>query len=392
MRIKADWRLGALAALAALGVFWGLRHFSPPDEETVGKAQPVSVREVGPMDFREDFSTQGTIRALRFAAVTPKADGTILEVYVREGDRVRRGQPLFRTDNVRQEEAYRIAQRDVDAASFAVEERTHAVIRARAELERVELDLKRFRELLDEGAISQSMFDDVSTRYRQAKAMYASAQSMLNSAQASLRKAQGALNIARKNLSDTTVVSPMDGMVSRRLMEPGEMGRAGVPVLRIDDPSQVEVLAYLPSEMYPKVVPGVTRVELLDSSGAPVEVLTVKIKSPVVDPTSRSFEVRCLAEGGPSKVPGAMAELRFLLGSSRSLGIPRRSVVHREEGDVIYTVSGDVARMVRVVTGLSTDGHVELVSGDVKAGDLVVVDGAQMLDQGSKVKVVRRSK
>lgn len=352
---------------------------------------PITVASVKAMDFQDRFSTQGSIRALRYAAVTPKSDGTILEIYVREGDRVKRGSPLFKTDNIRQEEALRMAQRDLEGASFAAEERRQALIRARADLERVELDYRRFGELLKDGAVSQSMFDDVSTRYRQAKAMVRSAESMLKAAEASLSKARAALGIAQKNYGDTTVFSPMDGMISRRMAEPGEMGHPGVPVLRIDDPSILEVQAFLPAELYPKISVGRTKLTIEDPSGLYRETLPVTTKAPVVDPTTRTFEVRCRTKGSPYKVPGAMANVTVQLGSRRSLGVTAKGVVQKESGPVVYVVNGSSVKEVPVATGLRSNGWVEITSGDLKEGTDIAAEGASMLSNGSVVRVIRRT-
>ncbi|MCX7827741.1 MAG: efflux RND transporter periplasmic adaptor subunit [Thermanaerothrix sp.] len=387
---KVSPRWIAAAAVLVLGA--AALRLAGGDKSQPAKAKdiPVSVATAMSMEFKEAFSTQGSIRALRYASVTPKADGTILEIYVREGDRVRKGAPLFKTDNLRQEEALKMAQRDLEAAAFAAEERSQALIRARADLERVELDHRRFGELLKEGAISQSMFDDVSTRYLQAKAMVRSAESMLSSARASLSKARAALEIARKNYGDTTVYSPMDGMVSKRMAEPGEMGRPGVPVLRIDDPSRLEVQAFLPAELYPKVLPGKTKVVIEDPSGLYREELTVSTKAPVVDPVTRTFEIRCRTQGSPYKVPGAMANLTFQISTRTSIGVPAKCLVRKESGTVVYRIAGAAAKEVKVETGLTAKGWVEITSGDLSEGDLVAADGASMLSDGSKVKTVRR--
>ncbi|WP_156787068.1 efflux RND transporter periplasmic adaptor subunit [Thermanaerovibrio velox] len=389
-KLRSPW-IAAGAAASFLLVALAVKFSGDPKTQTAGtKGIPVSVSQARVMEFNDDFSTQGSIRALRYASVTPKVDGTILEIYVREGDRVKRGDPLFKSDNVRQEEALKMAQRDLEAASFATEERQEALIRAKADLERVELDYQRFAELLKEGAISQSMFDDVFTRYRQARAMVRSAESMLSSARSSLRKAQAALGIEEKNYRDTTVYAPMDGMVSKRMAEPGEMGRPGVPVLRIDDPSSLEVQAFLPAELYPKVWTGKTSITLEDPSGLYREELTVTTKAPVVDPVTRTFEVRCRTQGSPYKVPGAMARLTVHISSRKSTGVPSKGVVQKEAGPAVYVISGDTAIEVPVATALRSNGWTEITSGDVKEGMVVAVDGASMLSNRSKVKIVRR--
>ena len=99
--------LAALALVALLGggtyvLRLGGEEKKAPEDPSV----PVVLERIATHSFAETVEAQGTLRAKRFALVSPKVDGTLLEVYVREGDRVTEGQtPLFRTDDLRLREA-----------------------------------------------------------------------------------------------------------------------------------------------------------------------------------------------------------------------------------------------------------------------------------------------
>ena len=381
--------LAALALVALLGggtyvLRLGGEEKKAPEDPSV----PVVLERIATHSFAETVEAQGTLRAKRFALVSPKVDGTLLEVYVREGDRVTEGQtPLFRTDDLRLREAEQIAQKDLAAARFAREERTAALKRSEIELDRAAKEYRRFQSLHQEDVVSQSGFDDVESRYRQMASMRDLSRSTLKAAGENVRKADAALRIAQKNLRDSLVLSPLTGVVSKRLAEPGEAGKVGTPVVRVDDPRLLEAVVFVPGQFYARIQEGRTRVQVSDSGGAWTLEVPVATKSPVVDPTLRTFEARALLSGDAVRVPGALVNLSFLLNRREGPGVPTASVLERAGGKVVFVSDGKTARMVPVRTGLVTNGWTEVLSGDLKPGDAVVAQGQFLLNPGAPVRV-----
>ena len=381
--------LAALALVALLGggtyvLRLGGEEKKAPEDPSV----PVVLERIATHSFAETVEAQGTLRAKRFALVSPKVDGTLLEVYVREGDRVTEGQtPLFRTDDLRLREAEQIAQKDLAAARFAREERTAALKRSEIELDRAAKEYRRFQSLHQEDVVSQSGFDDVESQYRQLGSMRDLTRSTLKATEENVRKADAALRIARKNLKDSLVRAPLTGVVSKRFAEPGESGKIGTPVVRLDDPRVLEAVAFVPGQFYSRLREGQTRVSVGDSGGTWTLEVPLATKSPVVDPTLRTFEVRAVLPGDDLRVPGALVNLSFLLNRREGLGVPTASVLERAGGKVVFASDGKTARMVRVRTGLVTNGWTEVLSGDLKPGDSVVVQGQFLLNPGAPVRV-----
>ena len=123
---------------------------------------------------------------------------------------------------------------------------SHAALqRAAIELDRAAKEYRRFQALHEEDVVSQSGFDDVESRYRQMASMRDLSRSTLKAAGENVRKADAALRIAQKNLRDSLVLSPLTGVVSKRLAEPGEAGKVGTPVVRVDDPRLLEAAVRL---------------------------------------------------------------------------------------------------------------------------------------------------
>jgi RND family efflux transporter MFP subunit len=206
------------------------------------------------------------------------------------------------------------------------------------------------------------------------------------------RRAAASLRIAEKGLRDALVLAPIGGRVSKRLAEPGESGKVGTPVVRIDDPSRIEAIAFLPGQFYARVRKGESRIRIAGTGGDWSREVRVSYRSPVVDPSLRTFEVRALLPGdGERVVPGVLVNMEFLLNERKGLGVPASAVLERSSGKVIFVTDGKTARPVSVETGYETDGWAEIRRGALKPGESVVVEGQSLLDPGTPVRIQREA-
>ncbi|HRU06878.1 MAG TPA: efflux RND transporter periplasmic adaptor subunit, partial [Candidatus Brocadiia bacterium] len=220
---------------------------------------------------------------------------------------------------------------------------------------------------------------------KQALAKLAGAQIAL--AQEEERRAESAVAIAEKELRDSVAVAPIDGVVSKRMAEPGENGERGKAVIRIDDVRQLEASAQAPGQFYPLVKPGQTKARLTVGGKALGE-FTIWYKSPTVDTALRTFEVKCDVPGDRSlAVPGALVEMAIVLEQREGLGVPAESVQLRGGKPVVFVLNGNEARMVAAETGLETEGWVEARGPGLSEGTPVVRQGQFLLNDGSPVAV-----
>ncbi|RMF78247.1 MAG: HlyD family secretion protein [Nitrospirae bacterium] len=262
-RRTAAWLLLSLMLLA--GLLWGGRW-------VVWRAGHVSTEA-------------GFVKA-DIAEVAPQVAGRIVAVPVAEGQRVHRGDPLVEIDPSEQErrvaqaeaavaaaraaaeearQAYALARRQVpaaiDAAAAALAAARTQVAKAEANRDRWARQLRRFRALLESRAVGRARFEEVQTAavaaeadLRAAKAQVRLAQARLKQAQAGRRqveraqaavaaaeegvhRAEAALRLARLARAWCTVRSPLDGVVARRLAEPGDLATPGRPVVGVYDPA-----------------------------------------------------------------------------------------------------------------------------------------------------------
>jgi len=338
--------------------------------------------------FERSLAVQGNVEAKNFAMVSPRLEGTIEQIAVDEGDPVAAGETvLFEIDAIAIEKNVQIAQHNLTVAVASRREAEANLEKVKVDFHKAKLDYERFQRLYEKQAVTADAFEQQESRYQQMVAAVKLAEAQVDLTAARHAQAEASLAIAEKDLADATVTAPITGVVSARLKEPGEQGNPGAPVLRIDDPSVLEVAAFLPAEHYAEVAPGQTPMRIR-VSGVDIADQVVTYKSPTVDPKLRVFEVKCLLASPPQGVaPGAMAEIVVVLDSREGLGVPLRAVQQRAGRDVVFVVENQTTHQKTVNTGFESDGWIELTEGDVTAGDAVVTMGQTMVEDGTAVTV-----
>ncbi len=339
-------------------------------------------------DFERTLVVQGNLEAKNFAMVSPRISGTIETIFVDEGDTVVAGQTkLFQIDAVNLQKQVQVKQHEMLVSQSSAKEAAANLERIKVDLHKAELDYHRFERLREKEAVTADAFEQQQSRYQQLQAARQLAEAQVELAAAKEGQSKAELAIAEKDVADAGIYAPIDGTVSARLQEPGEMGSPGHPVLRIDDTSIVEVSAFLPAEAYAAVITGQTPMRI-QVSGIDVGRQVITYKSPTIDPKLRSFEVKCILNDPPDGVaPGAMAQLVVVLESRQGIGVPSDAIQKRGGQSVVFVIENDTARQVPVTEGIETDGWTEIRGGDLAEGAPVVTMGQYMVEAGVAVTV-----
>jgi RND family efflux transporter MFP subunit len=353
---------------------------------------PVYLKNARLMAFMSVFSPSGNIQAKNSAFVAARMPGTLDCIFVDEGDSVIAGETgLFQTDSLKLEKAVQISKQEFAVAEYTVLERRANLEQVQAEYNKIKLDYERYKRLYEQDkAVTESVFELKESQFLQASAVKKHSQISVELAQKRMEQSRANLAIAEKDLRDSLVQAPVSGVITERLMEPGEMAAAGTPVLRIEDLSVVEVSAFLPEEAFSQVSPGRTKVHI-HVGDIHLRNQLISYKSPTVSSDLRTFEIRCIVKHPPNGfVPGRIARLEMPLQSREGLGVPRDSIVNRADGPVVFIRDGDAVRMIPVRTGLETDGWVEVLEGNLTAESQVVTAGKDQLEDGDGITVIRR--
>ncbi|RMH39185.1 MAG: efflux RND transporter periplasmic adaptor subunit [Deltaproteobacteria bacterium] len=208
--------------------------------------------------------TTGTTFPIRSAQIGPNMSGVIAKLPVDEGDRVRKGDLLFRL-------------RTTDL-SLRVQQAKAALDAARVRLDAAKREYDRTRRLFDNNAVDQATWERVQAEY--------------DGARAGVAAAEAALAVANQALADASVRSPIDGVVTRRFKNVGEMVTMMPPtvVLVVEDHSELELRFNLPTRVAAHVKVGDPVTARFDVTGA-TRVAEVSRISPNVDPRTRTVEV-----------------------------------------------------------------------------------------------------
>jgi len=257
-----------------------------------------------------------------------------MEINVRSGDRVKKGDPLVRLD-------------DAELAA-AVAQTTEHVLQARAALELASTELARTRILLAGGNATQQSFDAADTAFRQAQAA-------AQAATETKRQAEAVLAYA-------TMTSPMDGVVAERLADPGDLASPGNILLRLFDPTRLMLEVPIRENLAARIKIGDRapfRVEALGTSftGDVREIV------PAVDPGSRTFMVRICIGEAPALVPGMSGVLELPLGTRPALTVPATAVTRVGQLEYVTALCEGQARQVLVRSVPAGADRREIVSG-----------------------------
>ncbi|HEY8955826.1 efflux RND transporter periplasmic adaptor subunit [Chitinophaga sp.] len=207
-----------------------------------------------------------------------------------------------------------------------------------------------------------------------------------------LQQARLQLQAQQKNLSDTRLYSPINGVLLKKQAEVGEIVSVGMPLFVIADISKVKVLAYVPESDLRNIRIGqyaTVMVNALDKkfSGKVTEV------GAAADATSRAFTVKIeLPNPGNLIRPGMIAEARIATGGNKEAILLPAEAVQKDVANQSYVYVADKiqgkAFKRRVSLGNIADNKIEVLSG-LSAGDLVVVSGNQKLSDGATIAITQ---
>jgi RND family efflux transporter MFP subunit len=309
--------------------------------------------------------------------IAPRTGGRLLEVRVKLGDAVRRGQVLAKVEDREIVEQVRQAE--------ASQEVSKATIRQReADLNVAELNFERSKNLFTRQLLAKQALDDAESRYLAALAQ-------VDLARAQLTQNGARLEELRINLQNTSVVSPVNGFVSKRTVDPGAMVNTNTAIASVVDISRLRLVANVVEKDLRMVSAGDTAVVEVDAY--PGEKFTGKIArvAPVLDPATRTAVMEVEVPNGDYKLkPGMYARINLTIEEHDSaLVIPKTAVVdYQSQRGVWVPNDNDRATFVPLKLGIENSEEIEVVSGlnegarFVNAGAAAVRNNDQLLYAG----------
>ncbi|TRZ94994.1 MAG: efflux RND transporter periplasmic adaptor subunit [Rhodocyclaceae bacterium] len=350
-----------LLAIAALSL-GACNRAPPPDAAATAvlefAAADLVNAELRPMAPMAQLS--GTLRPWREATVKAKVAGELMALGVREGDTVKQGQVIGRIDAT--DYRARLAGSEADVAA------------AQAALGVAEKNQTTQESLLAKNFISRNAYDTTAGNRDAAKAR--------------LDAARAAADVGRKALADTTLVAPIDGIVSARIVQAGERVPVDGRIVTVSDITRLELAASVPAAEAARLAPGAEidlTVEGLDDLriGGRIERI-----NPSAAPGSRSIELYAVIDNREGRLRGGLfAQGQVTAGAAQEYVVVPASALREEGGDqVLYVLAGDKVQRRQVKTAIAQGGWVAVTSG-LAAGESVVRYNLGPLKDGASAKI-----
>jgi RND family efflux transporter MFP subunit len=337
-------------------------------------------------DIADTFETGGLVQARTTAVIMARILAPVREVRAAPGDRVRAGQLLMvldasdltsRAQGARA--AARAAEQDATAAASEQEAADAALTLARETYQRISgLHAKR-------SATAQEL-DNATGALRAAEAHATAAAARTQAAASGVETARAAGEAAGAAASFALITAPFDGVVTEKMVEPGNMAAPGTPLMRLEDTRGFRLDVRVDESRIGQISPGAAVPVSIDSGadGATTTIEgTVAEIGHAIDADARAFLVKITLPDASSLRSGTFGRAQFSGRARRALTVPAGALVRRGQMTSVFVVEKGIAR-VRLVNVRGTEVLAGLSEGDVVivAVPPTVTDGRRVAEGG----------
>ena len=375
-----------VAFVAAGGAACGNGGERPRDG--TNSAIDVRVAKAGVVPIAQTFEAGGVVRARMTAQLTARIAAELREIKVQPGDRVRKGQILAVLDDRDLAAERARAQASVTAARSGEASAEAERQSAEAMVVLARTTQKRMEQLREKNSATPQELDRATAELQVAEAGARAAGARFAQASASVSAAQAAGRSAEVAASFSSIVAPFDGLVTNRLLEPGNMASPGVPILTIEttDGFRLEVQMDAARAGLVRIGDGAT-IELGARGDADTITGRVVEVARAIDPGAHAFLVKIQLPDGVAVQSGVFARARLQSGMRNALAVPASAIVRRGQLSLAFVVdSGRRARMRAVTAGAQSNDSIEILAG-IQPGEAVIVNPPVSLIDGAEVRV-----
>jgi multidrug efflux system membrane fusion protein len=326
----------------------------------------VAVATVQKQDVPVYLTGLGAVTAFNTANIKSRVDGQIMKVNVREGQNVKEGESLI----------------EIDPRPYQVQlEQTQAqLFRDQAQLRDAKLNLERYTSLIPSGSIAQQQVD--------------TQRALADQLEGTVRNDQGLIDSAKLQIVYCHITAPFSGRVGLRQVDPGNIIHASDtnPMLILTQLEPIAVIFTLAEDLLPSVSQHMQKTTLeVDAFSrddqtklAAGKLLTIDNE---IDATTGTAKLKAVFDNKDAQLwPNQFVNANLLLETRKnSTVLPTAAILRGPQGTFVYAVKADKTVEARPVTVSLTQGNTTVVSIGVSPGDMVVTDGQDKLQTGSKI-------
>jgi len=318
----------------------GLSRENIPAQAAATAVQVATVRETS---GRPQVELVATIEAVHRAAIAARVTGTIKDLPVLLGSRVKQGDLLLR-----------ISAREISSR----------VVQARAQRDQALRNLKREQKLLKKNASTPETVKSMRDLYTMAEAAFQEATTL-----------EGY----------TTINAPFDGVITRKMVNRGDLATPGMPLLQLEDETSLQAVAAVPESLINQINRGDRLTVQIPSAQATVSGTVAEI-GPAADPLSRTTQVKINLAPNPGLRSGRFARVVLPMDPATTLLIPSSAVVPFGQMSKVFVLDNGHARLRLVRTGSRTGTRIEILAG-LTPGEQIIVSNNRLLVNGQAVTV-----
>ncbi|TWR26500.1 efflux RND transporter periplasmic adaptor subunit [Mucilaginibacter pallidiroseus] len=407
------------------------------------KLTQVAVEKAETRDINETVSASGKIKPHVEVKISPEVSGEVVELPIKEGDVVKKGQLLCRIRPDILKSGYERAVASYNTQKASVGNSSQMLKQAQAAFENQASKYKRSSELYKNKVLTAAEFEQAKADYESAKASLEASKQNVVGSNYGLAQSQASVKEAQDNLAKTTIYAPVDGVVSKLSIEQGErvLGTqqfAGTEIMTISDLSKIdvnvdvnendinrinvgnkakiEIDAFLGKKFDGEVIEIGSSANVVGTNADQVTNFTVKVR---IDAKSYADLMKNESANTSPFRPGLTATVDINTNHVKSLSVPIQSVTTREEKkkttdkpadnddekkatasaapvkEYVYVYSAGKVKQVEVKTGIQDDTYIQILSG-LKGGEEVVSAPfaaiSKTLNDGMQVEKVDKAK
>ncbi len=396
---------------------------------TTGSTNNLSVKAIAANKhtLQTNIDVTGVLVPVQTTNVTAKISGYVNSINVDVGSSVSVGDTLVTIDtkelNVQLQQvkaALKSAENqatqakiNLDAAQSAYNSTKELLAdqeaQAKINLDTIEKLYKRNQELAASGSASQSQLDDAKTKYDLAKIQYdmakidsgSSAKSQLTAALSkydlaekqyeiasgsALEQAQAAVNSVKVQLDNANIVSPINGIVTNKNINTGELASPGAALLTIIDTSTLKLKGTVSQEALPLLKPGQDIDVIVDIYPDTVFKGQIDNIGPMAVGTGAYFPIEISIENTGELKAGLSAHASISISTDNGIIVPFSAVVQNNGQSYVFVIKDNIASKRTVTLGLENDEEIEVLKG-LDAGELVAATNVNSLFDNMPVNV-----
>jgi len=395
-RRRWPWVVGALLVMVVA---------VPQLASRKSEVQAATVQTAYPSQQYNQLAASGYVVAQRRAAVSSKATGRLIELNVREGSLVKKGELLARLDAADVTANLGVSEAGVRQSEAALKQSEANVKLAQVQQANAEDELKRTLGLAAQSFVSPQAVDAAKTRARAAAASTAAAEAALATARATIGQARAQVKVQQVNRDSTEIRAPFDGVVLVKNANVGDLitpfsnavGTSGA-VVTMADLSTLEVEADVSESNVGKVKPDQPVEIMLDALPDARFRGSVARIVPTVDRAKATVMTKIRFEKlDPRVLPEMSAKVSFLSQAASDadqkpvMAVNPKAIVERDGKKLVFRIGqDDKLDAVPITPGRTLGDVIELSAGALQRGDRIVLSPGEKLAAGAAVTVVTK--